>query len=470
LKDDETIDDAKLVFSKQGGPKSVCEVKITKCDYTKESLSYSNRPLVVNTVSKGASFPEEDGVVEVPLDKQLIGAMMKKAAKELCFEVTGGGVQPVFIGGVHMKMNVKKQGGVANTKIKDENAAVKIDRRRRTSLADMRRRRSVQAVKDQAKEIWTKNELRYRPEFEREKDSKIAAEIEKRRLRIETKLQKKYVGIKELGVKQVMNSTFSHDKVAFEEDKLTLTKVETSLEKILPTKYETEKVNLKAKMEKDLTTKKTEAAEAELKRKSNLEADEHIKSEGKKVLDAAIKKKVDAEFPEALTAAVKANQAKDVKAAADVIIAKSVQEKTKTEVERQIGEKVKAKLKQHETDVAKKAASDAVKAKLDILIKQEIEKLVNKEKAKNSNLGKKTKTRRYVGDRSIHSVEIKGFCNALPTVCKCQSENRGRCSQGGSRQTPEGIHHRGYRRSQSRRFPAIDPKKTFERGNCEIDA
>merc|ERR1711975_95010 len=95
-------------------------------------------------------------------------------------------------------MEVKQQGGIANTNIPDKHPSVQVARRRRTALPEARRRRSLQGVRDEAVLIRKKNIERYTPIF---------------RKKFETDLRAKYVKIKALAVNQTLAKEFNKDKV-----------------------------------------------------------------------------------------------------------------------------------------------------------------------------------------------------------------------------------------------------------------
>lgn len=392
LKTSEVVTGATLKFRKRSGPAAAFVVKVTKCNYKAHGLTYKNRPIAVNAVSAGAKFSEADGEQQVALDKSYINQMLKKSkGGQVCLSVSGGiDTKPVYISDPHIALEVKKEGGkVVTSKVKPcKYPKVSVARRRRTAMKDSRRRRSVQKVKDKAKEMYEKNELKYKPEFVKEMKTKIPAAIEAKKLKIEAGLKQKYDKIIKDTIAEQMSTKFSSSAMMAEEKKLNAAKMAKAMKGVFPQKYRNDKLNLEQKMKAGLEKRMTDASEAELNRQVKLNVDENLKKEGDALIAKAIKKKVSDQMPSALAAAVKKHLAKDHKTALGVIVRKSVEEKMKTEVQRVIASQVAAKVKAQEGTVAANAAKAAVASKLSSLVQQKIRAEENKERARRSTLGR----------------------------------------------------------------------------------
>merc|ERR1711871_1837539 len=388
LKSGENIQSATLKFRKEGGPESECIVKLTQCDYDPATLTYANRPAILNTVSSGGIFPAADGEVSIPLDTSLITSALSGTTDHIvCVEISGGAPNnPVYMNELNLAVEIRKDPTVVDTTDRRRRTTpdVEMARRRRTALADSRRRRSVQAVKNKAEEFYEKNQARYTPQYEEEMEAKIPQAVAARKLEIEHEMRQRFKGIIKDTVESTLNAQFNKDaeiEAIQEEDKVT---IENALASTFPAKYEDEKVKLAEKMKNDLTQQMTEAEEKVIEAEATTMADDAVKSDSRALLDGAIQQKIAQDLPAALQAEVEKNAPKDYSSAIEPVVVRSIEQKTEETVDKAVEKEIELQITAQETSTATTAATEAVSARMQELATAKITELVAQERATNA--------------------------------------------------------------------------------------
>merc|ERR1719487_1118506 len=391
LRDGETIKSAVMKFEKKGGPQADCLVRTTPCDYDSKSLTYKNKPLGIDLISQSGVFPAADGPVTVNLDASAVTAYLnKEKTAQLCVVVSGGlSNQQDLMDKVTVSMQIHRKANVPDFEEVDPNLTpVTVARRRRTAANALRRRRSVQAIKDEAAKIKETETRTYTARYAEESKQKIPAMLTAKKLEIENRLRKESkANIKEEVAVQI-KATFPKDKIAAEVAVARKNKVEASMRKMLPVKFAEESQRLKSKMRNKLTSDMTKVEENQVEMEAKTMADNTVAKEQDALLAGAIKKKAAADYPNLLKAEVAKRAPKDYTKAVDVVVVKSVGEKTKQAVDKAVQAKINTELKLKEQGVATKAATEAVNKRLNELVAQEVTKYIQKQKSENTELGK----------------------------------------------------------------------------------
>merc|ERR1719487_884271 len=251
LRDGETIKSAVMKFEKKGGPQADCLVRTTPCDYDSKSLTYKNKPLGIDLISQSGVFPAADGPVTVNLDASAVTAYLnKEKTAQLCVVVSGGlSNQQDLMDKVTVSMQIHRKANVPDFEEVDPNLTpVTVARRRRTAANALRRRRSVQAIKDEAAKIKETETRTYTARYAEESKQKIPAMLTAKKLEIENRLRKESkANIKEEVAVQI-KAHFPKDKIAAEMAVARKNKVEASMRKMFPVKFAEESQRLKSKM------------------------------------------------------------------------------------------------------------------------------------------------------------------------------------------------------------------------------
>merc|ERR1719487_1076185 len=335
LRDGETIKSAVMKFEKKGGPQADCLVRTTPCDYDSKSLTYKNKPLGIDLISQSGVFPAADGPVTVNLDASAVTAYLnKEKTAQLCVVVSGGlSNQQDLMDKVTVSMQIHRKANVPDFEEVDPNLTpVTVARRRRTAANALRRRRSVQAIKDEAAKIKETETRTYTARYAEESKQKIPAMLTAKKLEIENRLRKESkANIKEEVAVQI-KAHFPKDKIAAEMAVARKNKVEASMRKMFPVKFAEESQRLKSKMRNKVTSDMTKVEENQVEMEAKTMADNTVAKEQDALLAGAIKKKAAADYPNLLKAEVAKRAPKDYTKAVDVVVVKSVGEKTKQAV------------------------------------------------------------------------------------------------------------------------------------------
>jgi len=426
LKTGETIKSAVMKFEKKGGPQADCLVSTTPCDYDSKSLTYKNKPTGIDLISQSGVFPAANGPVTVKLDVNAVTRYLnKEKTAQLCVVVSGGlAQQQDLMDNVQVSMSIHRKASTPKSFQSDPNQqAVSVPRRRRSAANALRRRRSVQAIKDQAAKIKADEEKAITKRLAEESKQKLPAMISAKKMAIANSLRKEQVSLVKEEVKARLASEFSKDKVAAKSAELRKVKVEKTLKATLPAKFAQESVALKNRMRAKITSDMTAAEEKLIELEAKTMADTTVAKEQDALLAGAIKKKADADYPKLLKSEIEQRAPKDFKAAIDALVVKSVAEKTKQAVDKAVQAKINTELKLQEQGVATKAATKAVNNRLNELVQQEVTKYIQKEKSKNTPIGMALSKNRNSHDFKTALTRVKNIVAGKPSPLSAEEKD-----------------------------------------------
>jgi hypothetical protein len=384
----ETLKSVTLEFEKKGGPEADCIVSLTGCNYNADELTYDTKPIAMNQVSSGGTFPAADGIVKMDLDINLVETELGKNPSEpmVCIEISGGlSDDPDLITDVTLSMKIQREASAPKAPMK--RIDVSVPRRRRSALDESRRRRSVQAIKDKAAEMEIEIEKELRPEIEDEARIKMPLKIEARKVKIENEMRAELPGMIEKKVKEELAKEFSADQLKAEADERRHKQVETAIEASFPAKYAEEKVRLESKMKNKLTQDMTETETKLIEAEATQMAEATVNSDSQSLLQGAIDKKYAKDYPIEMQKELEKKGPKDISTALDVVVVKSVQEKTEEAVDKTVQDEIEKEMTARETGAATQAATEAVNAKLSELVQAAIAAQVQTEKTQGTATG-----------------------------------------------------------------------------------
>jgi len=367
LKAGETINSAILKFEKKGGPEADCVVKLTTCDYDSAALTYDNRPAGSTTASFGGAFPAGDGPADVELDTAIITTELNKnpADSKICLEITGGQQNdPDLIDDVNLSIKITREGQNPALTDADKLPTPTIDRRRRSTLNNARRRRSVQGVKDYAKTLAENARQIYNTEYSNEMTAKVPERVAAKKLVVENELRSQYEQTIRYAVRAKIGMEFSRDKELERSEKARTKQVKTAIDMSFPSKYAQEKEELAERMRKDVTKRMTNEEERLISVEAQTQADNTIKSDSQSLLQGAVLKKVEKDYPKAMQQALESKAPKDFTTAISLAVTASVTRKSQEAIDKAVNDEINNRLSLQEKPAAMQAAQAAVASRL----------------------------------------------------------------------------------------------------------